>query len=135
MQKYKDLEKLSDSTFRRLTGVKRSTFDVMVEIIEGEKNKTEKRGGPKRKLCSADCLLLCLEYLREYRTYLHLGFSYGISESQARKTQQWVEKLLISDTRFHLPNRKNLQERDLEFEVYLVDATECEIERPKKNKN
>ena len=115
--------------------MKRSTFKVMTEILKAANKAREKRGGPKRKLCSADCVLLCLEYLREYRSYLHLGFSYGISESQARKTQQWVEKLIISDKRFHLPNRKSLQASGLEFEVYLVDATECEIERPKKNRN
>ena len=135
MQNYKDLEKLSEKDFRRLTGVKRSTFEVMLVIIREAIKRSEKRGGRKRKLSVADCLLLCLEYLREYRSYLHLGFSYGISESQARKTQQWVEKILITDTRFHLPNRKELQALGLEFEVYLVDATECEIERPKKNKN
>ena len=30
--------------------------------------------------------------------------------------------------------KRKLQEDNIEVEVLLVDATECEIERPKKNK-
>ena len=134
MQKYKRLKNLNQEKFRRLTGVKRSTFEVMTEILKASSRTREKRGGPKRMLCEEDCLLLCLEYLREYRTYFHLGFDYGISESQAQRTQKWVEKELISDTRFHLPNRKELLENEGEFEVILVDATESSVERPKKNR-
>jgi hypothetical protein len=63
-----------------------------------------------------------------------LGFDYGISESQAQRTQKWVEKELISDKRFHLPNRKELLENEGNFEVILVDATESPVERPKKNR-
>ncbi len=135
MQKYKKLKNLNEAKFRRLTGVKRSTFEVMVSILKTSNDTKEKRGGPKRTLCIEDCLLLCLEYLREYRTYFHLGFDYGISESQAQRTQKWVEKELISNKRFHLPNRKELLENEGEFEVILVDATESPIERPKKNKS
>ena len=134
MQKHKTLEKLSYKNFRRLTGIKRNTFKVMTGILKTANKAREKRGGPKRILCEEDCLLLCLEYLREYRTYFHLGFDYGISESQAQRTQKWVEKELISNKQFHLPNRKELLENKGDFEVIVVDATESPIERPKKNK-
>lgn len=134
MDEYKKLKKLDEEKFRRLTGVKRSTFQVMMEVLKASEKAREKRGGPKRTLCIEDCLLLCLEYLREYRTYFHIGFSYGISESQAQRTQKWVEKALLSDKRFHLPSRKELLENEEDFEVLLVDATESPVERPKKNK-
>lgn len=45
-----------------------------------------------------------------------------------------VETVLIKDGTFSLPNKRKLQQDDIDIEVLLVDATECEIERPKKNK-
>lgn len=133
--KYERLKELEEETFRRITGVKRGTFTAMLEILEKAEKEREKKGGRKRKISLEDCLLLSLEYLREYRTYLHIGIDYGISESQAYRTHRWVEKSLIKDKRFHLPNRKKLEEKAPEMEVILVDATECPIERPKKNRN
>jgi hypothetical protein len=135
MKKYKRLEQISDIKFRRLTGIKRNTFSVIVEILKAASKIREKRGGPKRKLCEEDCLLLCLEYLREYRTYFHIGFDYGISESQAQRIQKWVEKEIILDNRFHLPNRKELLENKGDCERVLVEATESPLARPKKTKN
>ena len=95
--------------------------------------KKRKKGGPKPKLCIEDRLLLALEYMREYRAYLHLGASYGLSESQAQRTHRWVESELIKDKRFHLPGRKKLTESQYAIETILIDATETPVERPKKN--
>lgn len=124
---------LREEQFRRLTGVKKSTFTVMIEILAKADAEQRRKGGPKPKLCVEDRLLLALEYLREYRTYFHVGINYGLSESQAIRIHRWVEKELIKDKRFHLPGRKKLLESDHEFEVVLVDAAESPVERPKKN--
>jgi hypothetical protein len=132
--KYEGIQDLSSEKFRRLTGVKKETFQVMVEILQQAESLRRSKGGPKRKLSVADMLLLALEYLREYRTYFHVGTNYGVSESQAQRIHRWVEEALIQDERFHLPGRKKLLESDCEFEVILVDASESPIERPKKNK-
>ena len=105
----------------------------MVEILQKAESLRRSKGGPKRKLCVEDMLLLALEYLREYRTYFHVGTNYGVSESQAQRIHRWVEGELIKDKRFHLPGRKELLKSDCEFEVILVDASESPIERPKKN--
>lgn len=78
-------------------------------------------------------LLMTLEYLREYRTYLHIAASYGIAESNAFETIRWVENTLIRSKEFKLPGRKALLKSDMEYEVILIDATESPIERPKKN--
>lgn len=40
-----------------------------------------RQGGKPSHLNTEDKLLMALEYLREYRTYVHLGQSYGLSES------------------------------------------------------
>ena len=67
--KYASVKDLKSESFRRLTGVKKDTFNVMVEILRKAELKRRSKGGPKRKLCIEDMLLLSLEYLHEYRTY------------------------------------------------------------------
>lgn len=134
MQKYNQVKLLNSAQFRRLTGVKPKTFEVMREILEKADQEQRKKGGPKPKLRIEDRLLLALEYLREYRTYFHVGINYGLSESQAQRTHRWVESELIKDKRFHLPGRKKLLASESEIEVFLIDAAECPVERPKKNK-
>ena len=127
-----EIKQLKEEAFRRATGVKKSTFEVMLEILETAHEARRKKGGPKSKWTVADRLLLTLEYLREYRTYLHIGLAYGVSESQACRIHRWVEKELMKDNRFHLPGRKSLVQNESACEVVLVDATESPVERPKK---
>lgn len=130
--KYEQVQNLPDESFRRLTGVKRQTFEKMVKILaEDDKNKKIK-GGRKNKLSLENQLLMALEYIREYRTYFHISKSYGVSESTAYKTVRWVEDTLIKHPDFALPGRKALLKSDIEYEVVLVDASETPIERPKK---
>ena len=81
MSKYERIKKLAQDEFRRLTGVKPATFEVMVAILQEADQEKKKLGGNPHKLCIEDRLLMALEYLREYRTYFHLGQSYGLSES------------------------------------------------------
>ncbi|VHO05021.1 hypothetical protein RHT_01588 [Candidatus Rhabdochlamydia sp. T3358] len=133
--KFEKAKDLDNEKFRRLTGVKRSTFDQMISILL-ESHKTKKaRGGRSNKLRIEDMLLMSLEYLREYRTYFHISQSYNVSESTAYKTIRWVEDTLIKHPLFALPGRKELVKSDREYEIILIDATETPIERPKKNKS
>ena len=133
--KFEKAKDLDNEKFRRLTGVKRSTFDQMISILL-ESHKTKKaRGGRSNKLRIEDMLLMSLEYLREYRTYFHISQSYNVSESTAYKTIRWVEDTLIKHPLFALPGRKELLKSDREYEIILIDATETPIERPKKNKS
>lgn len=37
---------------------------------------------------------MTIEYLREYRTYFHVGQSYGISEGAVYKGIKWAEDTL-----------------------------------------
>jgi hypothetical protein len=133
--KYEQIKDLKAEQFRRLTGVKRSTFDRMVKILRESDKKTKAKGGRNNKLCLEDRLLIALEYNREYRTYFHISKSYGISESSTYKSIKWVEDTLISHPDFSLPGRKALLKSDVEYDVVLIDATETPIERPKKDKN
>ena len=130
--KYRKVRMLKAEKFRRLTGVKKGTFEKMLEVLNAANEKSHERGGRPAALPMADRLLLTLEYLREYRTYFHIAASYGISESACCRTVHRVEKTLISSGAFHLPGKKALLEDAAAFEVFLVDATESPVERPKK---
>ena len=133
--KYENIKEIDGEKFRRLTGVKRSTFEKMIEILSKAEKMQKAKGGRKNKLSLQDRLLMALEYLREYRTYFHVSQSYGISESTAYDTIKWIENTLIKNPDFALPGKKALLKSDTEFEVVLIDATETPIERPKKDKS
>ncbi len=124
----------SNAQFRRITGVKRATFQKMVEILQEAYAEKHRRRGRAPKLSIEDLLLATLEYLREYRTYAHIAASYGIAESNIYRGIKWVENTLIQNGMFSLPGRKALLKSDMEYEVILVDATESPIERPQKSK-
>jgi len=133
--KFETAKELDDEKFRRLAGIKRTTFDKMVLILEQSSKDKKINGGRKNKLSTENMLLMTLEYIREYRTYFHISQSYGVSESTAYKTVRWIEDTLIKHPDFALPGRKALLKSDVEYEVVLIDATETPIERPKKSKS
>jgi len=132
---FNQVEKESAENFRRLTGIKQTTFNLMVNILSQAETMRKLHGGKPNKLSIEDRLLMTLEYLREYRTYFHISRSYGISESACYRNIRWVEDTLMKDGQFSLPGKKALLKSDIEYEVVLIDATESPIERPKKNKN
>lgn len=131
---YEKIKTLGEADFRRLTGVKASTFKTMVEILEAAERKKQARGGVAAKLSLEDRLLMALQYWREYRTYFHVAHSYAVSESTCWKTVRWIEDVLIKSKQFRLPGKKELLKSDVHFETILIDATETPCERPKKNK-
>jgi hypothetical protein len=133
--RYKALKEFKDEEFRRLTGVKRSTFERMVDILKEAEVKKKATGGKPNSLGMEDRLLMALEYIREYRTYFHVASSYGISESSCYRNIRWIEDTLVKHPDFALPGRKALLKSDIEYEVVLIDVTESPIERPKKSKN
>ncbi|XVN40608.1 MAG: IS5 family transposase [Rickettsia endosymbiont of Argas persicus] len=133
--RFEQVKELEDKRFSRLTGVKKGTFLKMVDILRQADSLKKSKGGRKNKLNLEEQLLVSLEYLREYRTYFHIGQNYGISESTAYKTIKWVEDTLVKHPNFALPGRKVLMKNDMDYEVVLVDATESPIESPKKNKS
>ena len=110
--------------FRRKTGVYPETFNKMLEILTEADRKKKSKGGRPNKLGMEKMLLMALEYWREYRTYFHIGESYGLSESNVYQTVKWIEDVLIKDGAFSLPGKKVLLDEEAEYEVILPDATE-----------
>ena len=131
--KYETVKEYSAEKFRRITGVKRETFVKMIEILQAAHTEKHKRRGRKPKLCMEDRLLAALEYWREYRTYAHIGASFGLDESNMQRSIKWIEDVLVKDGTFALPGKKALLQNDTEIEAALIDATESPVERPKKD--
>ena len=133
--KYENLKSYNDEQFRRITGVKRPTFEKMLEILRPKLKEKLSKGGRKPSLTLEEMLLAALEYWREYRTYAHIAASYGVHESNMYRLIKWVEDVLIKDGTFSLPGKKALLKSNVEYEVVLIDVTETPVERPKRGKN
>ena len=113
MSTYTSTKKLSDEHFRRKTGIKRETFERMLEILKEAEHKKKEFGGSPNKLQLEDRLLMWLEYMREYRTYFHTASDYGISESACFRNCVWIENILIHSREFSLP--KSLSNNPLQL--------------------
>ena len=74
--RHETVQILKDEDFKRSTGVQRSTFEKMLEVVE----ESLRNFGRPPKLSRADQLLMTLMYWREYRTEFHIGLTYGVSE-------------------------------------------------------
>jgi len=91
-------------------------------------NPLSKRG-IEAELSVANQLLLTFEYLRQYPTFLSLGFSYGISESDCHKIFHKMRPILADV--IGLKNPEKLKYAHVK--TVVVDITVQPIERPKKN--
>ena len=127
--RHETVQSLRDEEFKRSTGVQRSTFEKMLEVVA----KGLRDFGRPPKMSRADQLLMTLMYWREYRTEFHIGLTYGVSESTVCRTIKKVEDVLIKSKQFHLPGKKVLQSSDTVIEIVLLDVTEQPVERPKKD--
>ena len=130
---YKKVKNLKAEDFRRLTGVHFETFNQMVEIVKQAETLRKKTGRPPKLRIEAQ-ILIVLEYLREYRTFFHLGATWGVNESTAYRIIQRIENILIKAPQLRLPGKKRLISDDYQLETVVIDVSETPIERPKKNK-
>lgn len=132
------VKKQNEVNFKRLVGVKRSTYEEMISEVKRinasqPKKVIGKKRGPKSTLTWNDKVLMMLMYYREYRTFAHIAAAYNISEAQCWRIITTLEKWLIKSELFHLPGKKKLTQSDVEWDVVIVDVSEHPIERPKKN--
>lgn len=128
------IEQLKEKEYQELFGVKKATFEKMLEVLNKQYQKDHKNGGKPPKLSILDKLVIMLCYYREYRTMQHIAFDYSVAKSTICESIKWVEQSLIKSGVFRLPSKKELHS-NISIEVILVDATEVEIERPQKNKD
>ncbi|WP_425288967.1 helix-turn-helix domain-containing protein [Spiroplasma endosymbiont of Clivina fossor] len=134
--KFKKNNQISDKNFLRLTGIKHTTFNKMLEILKIEELKKRFRRGRTNKLSLENRILMTLEYWREYRTYFHIAKSYDISESSCYRNIKWIEDTLIKHPNFQqLTGQKSLLKDYFKDKIVIIDVTESQIQRPKKDKN
>src|SRR5262245_17430107 len=129
---YEQIRDLQPADFKRACGVHPQTFEKMLHVLQEYVQKKMKSGRPA-KLSLEDQLVMTFQYWREYRTYFHLGLSWGVDESVVCRTVCRIEHLLIKSKAFHLPGKKTIQTGDTQFEVIVVDVAESPVERPQKN--
>ncbi len=70
-------KQLSSRKFKRLTGVTRQSFELMVGLIKANDQK-KKKPGRRPKLIIEDQVLMVLQFWWEYRTYYHIGLDWGL---------------------------------------------------------
>jgi Helix-turn-helix of DDE superfamily endonuclease len=131
---YQNFQKLNHHKFHRMVGLKQKQFAFLLELfeeyVELNNNKDWDKRGCKGGFTLADKLLLTFRYLRDYPTFLVVGHEFGISESYAYKIFTKVSESLVKILK--LPNIESLNGIDLGN--ILIDVSEQETERPKKNK-
>jgi hypothetical protein len=130
MALFHTLRNTSSAQFKRTTGVSKHTFALMVDVVQPVLETRQSHGGPRYSLTIEDMVLMALTYWREYRTYFHLGQSYGLSESGCYKLITRIENILIEDTRFHIHGKKYLLKKP--GTTVTIDVAESPIERPQK---
>ena len=63
--RYSDALEYDAARFRRLTGIKKATFQEMLLILTEAHRRKKAKGGRPNKLQIPEMLMMALEYLRE----------------------------------------------------------------------
>ena len=129
---YTIAQTLSPEHFKRRFGIHQTTFKTILKVLRPQWRATPKPGA-KPSLGLEDRVLVALEYWREYRTYFHIGSSWGVSESTVCRIVHWVEDHLLGAGCFRLPGKKRLVQGFGRPRVVIIDVTETPIERPKQH--
>ena len=131
--KYKLLQE-NPKNCKRLFGIKFELFETILRKVQQREieylleNPLSNRG-LEGEFSLANQVLLTFEYLRQYPTFLSLGFSYGISESYANKIFHKIRPILADV--IGLKNPDKLKYKDIK--TVIVDVTVQPIERPQKS--
>jgi hypothetical protein len=133
MKKRKKATNAKMALFKRLYGVKPSTLDKMLPILQNAYDALRQNGGKPPKLTVKDKLCIALKYLREYRTMDSIAAEYGVCKGTVCLSIQWVEDTLVKDGTFALPGKKALGRKSAAIQYVVADVTESPINRPKKD--
>lgn len=130
--KYKLLQE-NPQYCKRLFGVNFELFELLLGKVQ-EKNIAYLKENPLSNrgldgdFSLPNQVLLTMEYLRQYPTFLSLGFSYGISESYSNKIFHKMRVILAEIV--GLKNPDKLKFKDVK--TVIIDVTVQPIERPIK---
>jgi len=134
MDNEKRIRNLAEEKYQVLFGVRKTTFDAMLAILEVAYEEMQKKGGRRRKLSVLDMLIIMPGYYHDYRTMENPAFDYGVHKQRISEAVDWGEQTLIKDGTFSLPSKRELVNPDTDTVIAIADVTECQTERPKKTK-
>lgn len=129
---YEQHKDLKLENFKRFCGVHKATFSQMVSVIQEQLEQKKKKPGKPCKLSIEDQVLMSLEYWREYRTYFHIGQSWGVHEATVCRIIRKVKTAPLCSGVFQLPGKKQLLDPEFAANLVLIDATKTPVERPKQ---
>jgi len=124
--------RLREGDYLETFGVRKPTFEKMLSILGDASAQLHGRGGRPPRLSVLDKLVVTLGYYHDYRTMRNIAFDYGVSKSRISDAVKWVERALLRDGAFALPSKREMLKAGGPVVIAVVDATECETERPKK---
>lgn len=128
--KYELIKNYNDDDFKRATGIPRELFELLSEVLAFAFKEEHEKGGRKPKLTIENILVLYLTYYRDYNTFFALGTIFGIDESNAYRWIKWCESIIAQVFEDSIKNMIDMSEMK-PTEEYLVDVTECSIQRSK----
>jgi len=133
---YKNTTHLTQENFKRMTGVSKKVFEIMVSSAQDYFAKRTTKRGNVSKFSIEDQVLIFLEYYKEYRTFFHMGTTYNVNESTIYRIVTKIENCLIQDEKFGLAGLKDFSKgrENIPINAIIIDATEIQIQRPKKRK-
>jgi hypothetical protein len=119
--------------YKGILGVEKHVFDRLLKLLLIADTFQRKSGaGRKSRLSVLDKLVITLMYWREYRTYRHIAFDYGVGKTQIGDAVHWVENTIIASGLCNLKSARELRDNPSKMKIAIVDVTEQEIERPKR---
>ena len=128
------LGKLRDGDYPELFGIPKPTFEKALCVLEGAFAQLHGKGGRTPRLSVLDKWVVTLGYYHDYRTMQNIAFDYDVSKSRISDAVKWVEQTLLRDGAFALPSKRELAKADTPVVIAIVDATQCETERPQKKR-
>ncbi|VRD36440.1 transposase [Streptococcus pneumoniae] len=123
---YDKAQKLNSKNFKLLIGVKKETFQLMLEHLNSAYQIQHRKGGRPRSLPMEDQLIMTLRYLRYYPTQRLLAFDFGVGVATVNAIITWVEDTLRASGSF------DLDHLEAPSAAVAIDVTESPIQRPKK---
>jgi len=126
---------MQTSKYKEIFGIEKNIFDRLLRLLETvDAYQRKSNAGRKSQLTVLDKLMITLQYWREYRTYRHIAFDYGVGKSTIGEAIIWVENTIIASGLRNLKSARELRENTSKIKIAIVDVTEQEIERPKKGR-
>ena len=124
----------SEAGFKRYTGLRKATFQSMLEAMQDYEASKPKSGRPSELSLEVQ-ILLALSYCREYRALYHIGMDFKVHESSFSRIVRKVEDVLVNSGKFDLPRKlPHGKPEDVNWSAVIIDGTKLQLSVQKKPK-